>query len=63
MHRATAKHDLASHKGMAAVSSGVVVLVDNVDDHFRRARAAGAVIEASQCFPSSFLRLCESRFK
>ena len=45
MHRATAEHGLASPKGMAAVSSGVVVLVDDVDDHFRRARAAGAVIE------------------
>lgn len=45
MHRATAEHGLTSPKGLAAVSSGVVVLVDDVDDHFRRARAAGAVIE------------------
>jgi MerR family transcriptional regulator, thiopeptide resistance regulator len=45
MHRATAEHGLTSPKGLAAVSSGVVVLVDDVDDHYRRARAAGAVIE------------------
>ena len=44
MHRATAEHGLGSPQGLA-VSSGVVVLVDDVDDHYRRARAAGAVIE------------------
>ena len=44
MHRATAAHGLSSPQGLA-VSSGVVVLVDDVDDHYRRARAAGAVIE------------------
>jgi uncharacterized glyoxalase superfamily protein PhnB len=45
MHRATVEHGLASPKGLAAVSSGVVVLIDDVDDHYRRAREAGAVIE------------------
>ncbi len=45
MHRATAEHGLSSPRSVAAVSSGVVVLVDDVDDHYRRARAAGAVIE------------------
>lgn len=45
MHRATTEHGLASPKGLAAVSSGVVVLVDDVDEHCRRARGAGAVIE------------------
>lgn len=45
MHRATAEHGLTSPKSAAAVSSGVVVLVDDVDEHFQRARAAGAVIE------------------
>ncbi len=45
MHRATAEHGLTSPKGMAAVSSGVVVLVDHVDEHYRRARAAGALID------------------
>ncbi len=45
MHRATAEHGLTSPKSLAAVSSGVVVLVDDVDDHYRRARVAGAVIE------------------
>ena len=45
MHRATADHGLASPKALAAVSSGVVVLVPDVDAHFARARAAGAAIE------------------
>src|SRR5438128_11001222 len=45
MHRATAEHGLASPKGMVAVSSGVVVLVDDVDEHYQRACAAGAIIE------------------
>jgi uncharacterized glyoxalase superfamily protein PhnB len=45
MHRATAEHGPASPKALAAVSSGVVVLVDDLGDHFQRARAAGAVIE------------------
>ena len=45
MHRATAEHGLASPRGLAATSGGVVVLVPDVDEHCRRARAAGAVIE------------------
>jgi uncharacterized glyoxalase superfamily protein PhnB len=45
MHRATAEHGLTSPKDLAAVSSGVVVLVDDVDGHYRRALEAGAVIE------------------
>jgi len=45
MHRATAEHGLTSPKSLATVSSAVVVLVDDVDGHYRRARAAGAVIE------------------
>ena len=45
MHRATSEHGLTSPKGSPAVSSGVVVLVDDVDEHCRRARAAGAIIE------------------
>lgn len=45
MHRATAEHGLTSPKKLPMVSSGVVVLVDDVDGHCRRARAAGAVIE------------------
>ncbi len=45
MHRATREHGLTSPKDLAAVSSGVVVLVEDVDEHCRRARAAGAIIE------------------
>jgi uncharacterized glyoxalase superfamily protein PhnB len=50
MHRATSEHGLTSPKGMAAVSSGVVVLVNDVDEHYRRARAAGAVIEREPAY-------------
>ncbi len=45
LHRATAVHGLASPKALPAVSSGVVVLVEDVDAHDERAREAGAVIE------------------
>ena len=45
MHRATSEHGLTSFKDLAAAGSGVVVLVDDVDEHCRRARAAGAVID------------------
>jgi uncharacterized glyoxalase superfamily protein PhnB len=45
LHRATAEHGVTSPKGLPAVSSGVVVLVDDVDAHYRHAREAGAVIE------------------
>jgi uncharacterized glyoxalase superfamily protein PhnB len=45
LHRATTEHGLASPKALPAASSGVVVLVEDVDAHYRHARAAGAVIE------------------
>lgn len=45
MHRATAAHGLASPRTLPALSGGLVVLVDDVDEHRRRARAAGAVVE------------------
>jgi MerR family transcriptional regulator, thiopeptide resistance regulator len=45
LHRATAEHGLASPRSLPAVSSGVVVIVDDVDAHHEHARRAGAVIE------------------
>jgi uncharacterized glyoxalase superfamily protein PhnB len=45
LHRATANHGLASPNALPEVNSGVVVLVPDVDAHFERARAAGAVID------------------
>ncbi len=45
LHRATAEHGLGSPKALSLVSSGVVVLVDDVDAHCEHAREAGAVIE------------------
>ncbi|HVR89379.1 MAG TPA: VOC family protein [Candidatus Limnocylindria bacterium] len=45
LHRSTGEHGLTSPKRLAAVSSGLVVLVPDVDDHFRHARDAGAAIE------------------
>jgi uncharacterized glyoxalase superfamily protein PhnB len=37
-------HDLHSPKSVGRVSHSLKVYVDNVDEHFERARAAGAVI-------------------
>ena len=45
LHRSAAEHGLTSAKGLAAVSSALVVLVPDVDAHFRHAREAGAEIE------------------
>ena len=46
LHRVTAEHQLASPKSMDLASSGLVVHVDNVDDHHKQARARGAQIES-----------------
>jgi uncharacterized glyoxalase superfamily protein PhnB len=43
LHRVTAEHGLAV---VDASSSGLVVYVDDVDAHFKRARSAGARIDA-----------------
>jgi uncharacterized glyoxalase superfamily protein PhnB len=44
LHRVTAEHGLASPRSLPALSAGVVVIVDDVDAHHERARAAGAEI-------------------
>jgi MerR family transcriptional regulator, thiopeptide resistance regulator len=45
LHRVTARHGLSSPRVSGAVS-GMVVHVDDVDAHYARALAAGAVIES-----------------
>ncbi|HEU0052586.1 MAG TPA: VOC family protein [Longimicrobium sp.] len=45
LHRVTAEHGMASPRGFPAAASQLVVMVDDVDAHFARARAAGAVID------------------
>lgn len=44
LHRETADHGLASPQSHQASFGGLAVLVDDVDAHYERARAAGAVI-------------------
>jgi uncharacterized glyoxalase superfamily protein PhnB len=44
LHRVTAEHGMASPRSLPAVSAGLVVIVDDVDAHHERARAAGAEI-------------------
>jgi uncharacterized glyoxalase superfamily protein PhnB len=46
LHAVSPEHELASPRTMQAVSSGLVVHVDDVDAHFHRAAAAGAVIDS-----------------
>ncbi len=46
LHRATAEHHLDSPLGGDVANSGLVVHVDDVDAHYRRALAAGARIES-----------------
>jgi MerR family transcriptional regulator, thiopeptide resistance regulator len=46
LHRVTAEHHLESPRAVDVANSGLAVYVDDVDTHFRRARAAGAHIES-----------------
>jgi uncharacterized glyoxalase superfamily protein PhnB len=43
---ATTKWGTASPRKLPALHAGILVYVDDVDAHFRRARAAGATIES-----------------
>jgi uncharacterized glyoxalase superfamily protein PhnB len=45
LHRVASEHDVGSPRQTGVASSGIVVLVDDVDQHFQRARAAGAHID------------------
>jgi len=45
LHRVIAEHKLTSPASLEAVSSGLVVYVDDIDSHYDQARRAGAVIE------------------
>ena len=44
LHRVTAEHGLASPRSLPATSGALVVLVDDVDAHHRRAAESGAEI-------------------
>jgi uncharacterized glyoxalase superfamily protein PhnB len=46
LHRVAAEHEVGSLRQGAVASSGLVVHVDDVDEHFRRAVAAGARIDS-----------------
>jgi uncharacterized glyoxalase superfamily protein PhnB len=45
LHRATAEHGLGSPRSEALASSGLAIVVDDVDAHYERAGAAGARID------------------
>jgi MerR family transcriptional regulator, thiopeptide resistance regulator len=45
LHRETSQHNLDSPLGPSISNNGLVVQVDDVDAHYRQARAAGANIE------------------
>jgi MerR family transcriptional regulator, thiopeptide resistance regulator len=46
LHRVTAEHELGSPKDAPYSTSGLSVRVDDVDAHFERAKAAGALIDS-----------------
>ena len=46
LHRVTAEHGLTSPLASDVANSGLFVYVDNVDAHYDRARAAGAIIDS-----------------
>lgn len=45
LHRVTAEHHLDSPQAVDVANAGLVVYVDDVDAHYRRAREAGADID------------------
>lgn len=45
LHRVTAEHSLDSPLTVDVANAGLVVFVDDVDAHYRRAREAGAQID------------------
>ena len=45
LHRVTAEHEMASPRGAAVAHGGLEVIVADVDEHFARAKAAGARID------------------
>jgi len=46
LHRVTSEHQLESPLAADTANSGLFVYVDDVDAHYRRARAAGARIDS-----------------
>ena len=46
LHRVTAEHQLESPKVSDVANSGLLVFVDDVDAHYKRARTAGARIDS-----------------
>ena len=45
LHRVAEEHEVGSPRRVGVASSGLVVLVDDVDEHFKRAVAAGARVD------------------
>jgi uncharacterized glyoxalase superfamily protein PhnB len=45
LHRVASENGLASPRSQEAVSGGLSVKVEDVDEHYERARAAGALID------------------
>jgi uncharacterized glyoxalase superfamily protein PhnB len=46
LHRVTAEHQLDSPASVDVANAGLFLQVDNADEHFARARAAGARIDS-----------------
>jgi uncharacterized glyoxalase superfamily protein PhnB len=45
LHRVSSEHDLDSPRALGVEPAGLVIHVDDVDAHYRRARSAGAQID------------------
>jgi uncharacterized glyoxalase superfamily protein PhnB len=46
LHRVAEEHQMSAHSAMPSTSSGLVVYVDDVDAHYRQARAFGARVDS-----------------
>ena len=47
LHRVSAEHELTAPAALPAQSGGLAVVVDDVDAHYERARAGGAVVDSA----------------
>jgi uncharacterized glyoxalase superfamily protein PhnB len=46
LHAVSSSHDLASARSLSVATGGLVVHVDDVDEHFRHASESGATIDS-----------------
>lgn len=47
LHRVAAEQEMASPRALSASHAGLSILIPDIDDHYERSKAAGAIIDAA----------------